>query len=128
MNRDKDFAAKAQLSWSPAPDWVTVLAELADAKGLKAAGEAIGYSDSLVSNVIAKKYPGDIGRVEEKVRGALLGLTVDCPGTGESMSRDICLDWQKKPFEPTSQQRCRMYRACRNGCPHFRKGGGSDGR
>lgn len=126
---ERSFLEKAQSGWDgDLPDWVSVLASHADAHSLKVTGDAIGYSHSLVSNVIAGKYRGDLGRVKERVRGALMGLTVECPGTGEPMPRHTCLDWQKKPFEATSQQRCRMYRACRGGCPNFLPKGKSDER
>ncbi|WDR00721.1 transcriptional regulator [Devosia sp. J2-20] len=107
------------------PEWIVALAARADLTGLDGAAEAIGYSGSLVSTVLRNIYKGDVGRVEEKVRGALLGLTVDCPVIGE-MSRHTCLDWQGKPKAATSALRMRMYHACRNNCPHFRPKGGTD--
>lgn len=119
---DRTFAQKAVDAHAGAPpDWIAALAALADRGGLKAAGEAIGYSGGLVSQVIANKYPGDIGKVEQKTRGALLGATVDCPGAGDVMDRKTCLDWQDKPRAATSSLRTRMYHACR-ACPiskHF---------
>lgn len=120
---DRSFVEKARAAWSPIPEWVTALAEVADARGLAAAGKAIDYSGSLVSSVIANKYAGDITRVSEKVKGALLGHTVDCPRLGE-MARSVCLEWQKKPLAHTSSLRVEMYRACRGGCPHSRLQGG----
>lgn len=119
---DRTFAQKAADAHQGAPaDWIVALAALADRGGLKAAGEAIGYSGGLVSQVIANKYPGDIAKVEAKTRGALLGASVDCPGAGDAMDRKTCLDWQDKPLARTSAYRVRMYHACR-ACPiskHF---------
>ncbi len=126
-SEQRSFVEKAMLAWGePCPPWVVALAELADSRRLKAAGEAIGYSGSLVSTVLSNAYQGDIDKVRQKVMGALMGETVQCPGLGHTMSRKTCLDWQDKPRASTSSLRSRMYRACRNNCPNFRRGG-SDG-
>ncbi|MEX2481203.1 MAG: transcriptional regulator [Gammaproteobacteria bacterium] len=131
---NRSFLEKAAAAWGPAPDWVVEFAKEADAHGLKGAAATIGCSASLVSNVVNNKYPGDLGRIEEAVRGALMGKTVWCQGVGDDIARHTCLDWQKKPFVPTSPDRARMYRACRDNCPHFRahtpkpSDGGSDER
>lgn len=115
----------ARLAWGASiPDWVEELAQAADRLGQKKAGELIGYSNGAVSQVLAAKYGGDVGRIEERVRGALMGLTVTCPVIGE-MSRDTCLDWQAKPKAATSALRMRMFHACRNNCPNFRPRGGN---
>lgn len=115
-----DFAAKARASWGErVPDWVVVLAEQASATSGIAAAAKIGYSPAVVTHVIANSYSGDITRVAEKVRGALMGATVGCPVLGE-IGRDRCLDEQKKPFSGTSSVRSRLFRACRAGCPHSR--------
>lgn len=111
------FADKAAEAWAPAPDWVQELAAFADREGLRGAEKRIGYSPSALSNVLNNRYPGDLARVEEKVRGALMGETVVCPALGE-IGRDRCLDWQKKPFAATSSVRVAVFRACRGGCPH----------
>jgi hypothetical protein len=116
---------KADVAWGSAPDWVRELAGLADREGLSGAGARISYSPATTSQVINRKYRGDLSRVEERVRGALMGLTVDCPVLGD-LSRDQCLDWQGKPYAPTSAHRVRMYRACHAGCPHSRVKGGGD--
>ena len=117
----RSFVEKAIDCWTMVPEWVEELAKLADAEGLKGAGERIGYSGSAVSQVINNKYGnGDLGRVEEKVAGALMGAVVWCQGVGDDVPRHTCLDWQKKPFVASSPDRARMFRACRNNCPNFR--------
>lgn len=113
----RSFADKATEAWAPAPDWVQELATFADREGLRGAEKRVGYSPSALSNVLNNRYPGDLARVEEKVRGALMGQTVICPALGE-IGRDQCLDWQKKPFAATSSVRVAVYRACRTGCRH----------
>jgi hypothetical protein len=113
----KTMAEKAADAWGEVPDWVAELAALADRDGLRGAERRVGYSASAISTVINGCYRGDMGRVEETVRGALMGHVVNCPVLGE-IGRDQCLAWQKKPFAATSSVRAAVYRACRAGCPH----------
>lgn len=109
---------KACCGWGETPDWVAELAQLADREGLAKAGARIGYSASVVSQAINNRYAmGDLGRVEEAVRGALMGLEVECPVLGP-IGRNHCLDEQKQPFRATSRHRAQLYHACRGGCPH----------
>lgn len=120
-----DFVANAHAAWGVPPGWVLELAEFAKVATLKEAGRKIGYSSGLVSQVISHSYGGDLNRVEQKVRGALMGETVVCPVIG-AIGRDQCLDEQKKPFSATSAIRVRIYHECRSGCTHSRipaKGG-----
>ncbi len=114
------FAEKASAAWRPMPDWIAELAALADREGLIGAEKRIGYSRSAVSVVLNGKYRGDLGRVEEMVRGALMAANVDCPVLGE-IGRDRCLNEQNEPFRATSAFRAQLYHACRNGCPNARR-------
>ncbi|RLQ88888.1 transcriptional regulator [Notoacmeibacter ruber] len=107
---------KIMETWSSVPpDWVAELARLADAKGLAATARRVGYGASTISQVLSNSYRGTLGNVEERVRGALMGETVQCPVQGP-MPRNICLDWQKKRWAPTSAHRVQMFHACRD-CP-----------
>ncbi|WP_246248945.1 transcriptional regulator [Chelativorans alearense] len=115
---EKTMSEKALEAWGAGlPDWVAELAALADREGLRGAEKRVNYSASAISTVINNRYRGDMGRVEESVRGALMGRVVPCPVLGE-IGRDQCLVWQKKPFAATSSIRVAVYRACRAGCPH----------
>ena len=117
---DATFQQKAIAAWGDdLPDWVAELARLADQHGLKSAGARISYSFGAVSSVIGNKYKGDLGAVEGAVRGALMGLTVNCPAQGE-IGRHQCLNWQSLPYGTSDSTRVRVYRACRSGCPHSR--------
>lgn len=114
------FIEKATAAWGePLPDWIEELARFADRDGLAGAEKATGYSRSAVSYALNCKYTGDIGRLEEMVRGAMMALTVNCPVLGE-IGRDRCLDWQRKPYAATSSHRVQMFRACQ-GCPNRRQ-------
>ncbi len=116
----RDFISSARAAWNDAPPtWVVALADAATRHSLTQAARKIGYSAALVSNVIANKYGAGTERIEAKVRGALMNEKVVCPVLGE-IGRDHCLDEQAMPKLSTSSIRSKLYRACRNGCPHSR--------
>lgn len=104
-------------------DWVAVLrAECAETSQGKVAS-AIGYSGSVVNQVLKGVYKGDIARVELVVRGRFMGGEVMCPALG-AIRADTCVDHQKraKKFNPTNRMRTQMYRACQ-ACPRFKSKG-----
>lgn len=77
-----------------------------------------GYpSETLLSQVLNGKYPGQTGRLQRLVEGHYLGHTVACPVLGE-ISRADCEHHQVRPFAATNPQRVDLFRACRGGCPH----------
>jgi len=99
------------------PLWLTELRTQCVSKSQKAVGEEIGYSPAVVNQVLANKYRGDVSKVEAAVRGAYLGATVGCPVLGE-LAVNKCLGHQKAPFAATNPTRVKLFRACRNSCPH----------
>ena len=117
---DAPFVIKIIAAWNNnAPDWIVELAALADQIALNATGKRIGYTGSLVSSVLANKYNGDWGAVEGAVRGALMGMSVNCPAQGK-ITKDVCLNWQKKPRTNSDSTSVRVFRACRANCVHSR--------
>lgn len=116
-----DHVGRAREAWGDQfPDWVEALAEEVAKTTLSLVGSRIGYAASTVSQVLSNSYRGDVGRIEEVVRGALLGTTVECPVLG-SIGRDRCLQEQAEPFRATSAMRAQLYHACRSGCPNARE-------
>lgn len=109
---------RARAAWSPLPDWVRVLAEHCDRSSQSRVGSEIGYSASVVNQVLARTYRGDLGRVEAKVRGRFMRATVVCPVLDEISTAD-CLDYQKRPLLAASPDDVRLWRACRK-CPNRR--------
>lgn len=108
----------AAAKWQPLPNWVSVLAREVDRVGSRRiVGERLGYSTTTISQVISNQYRGDLKKLEDKVRGQLIGDSVSCPVAG-LISLDLCRDYQARPFRSTSGFHTRLYRACRNGCPH----------
>lgn len=117
---------KANQAWDGAPpQWIQELARLATSQGLNGCAKKLGYSSAVISQTISNKYRGDLAKLEEKVRGALMGETVVCPIQGE-IGRHTCLEWQSKPKAITNATRIQMYQACRGGCPFSYVKGGKD--
>lgn len=110
---------RATAAWGEEmPDWVQTLATECGAMGQRRAAEVIGYSQSMVSQVLARKYTGATAGIESAVRGAWLGATVDCPSLGDIPTTD-CRDWRKRarqPFTAVNRVRSLMWDACR-ACP-----------
>lgn len=107
-----DAMAKAEAAWGEVmPEEVRALALACRADTARSVAKRLGYSDAVVSHVLANRYPGDIERVFAAIRGALMGETVVCPILDE-IGRDRCLTEQKRPFAATNSIRARLYHAC----------------
>jgi len=117
-----DNIAKASSAWGDTmPDWIVILAEACNAETQSAVAKKLGYSSTAVSLVLSNNYEkGDIVRFEAVVRGALMAETVHCPVLSTEIGRDVCSNWQKRPFSTASSNAVRMYQGCRSGCPHSR--------
>lgn len=103
---------------TPESDWVEVLRAHRKQHGGKKTAEAIGYSATVVSQVLSGNYKGDLKAVQQKVEGALMGMTVDCPVVGD-LPRNRCLEYQRQPFAASNHLRVQFSRACPN-CPNRR--------
>ncbi len=101
-------------------DWLAALRRACAESSQNAVGKRLGVSGGTVSQVLAGKYPASTDAIEERVRGALMQKTLDCPQLGE-LSAKVCLDWQGKPFAATNPLRVRMFGACKK-CPNRRAG------
>lgn len=113
----------ARTAWGETmPDWVAALARACASQSQASVAATLGRSPALVSQVLRRKYPGDLAAVEEAVRGAYLGAQVDCPALGPVATHD-CQDWQRKArrFVNVNALRVRMYRACHQ-CPRNTRG------
>jgi hypothetical protein len=99
------------------PLWVRTLREQCKESSQGKVGKLIGYSKTVVSQVLSGVYIGDLKAVEKAVRGAFLGETVGCPVMGETPA-NICLETQRRPYAATNHQRVQLFRACRSGCPY----------
>lgn len=94
-------------------DWIDALrAECARTSQARAA-TLIGYSPAVVNQVLKGTYNGDLGSVEETVRGALMGATVECPVIGE-IPRNRCIEHQRRSgsFAATNPLRVQLHKTC----------------
>ncbi|BAE49253.1 hypothetical protein [Paramagnetospirillum magneticum] len=116
---------RARLAWGDdMPAWIEALARACDEASQKKVAARVGYSPATLSYVLNARYTGDLGAVEQAVKGALMAETVNCPVVGE-LACDACLVHQRAPWAPHNPQRIAFYRACRAGCPNSRIGGGN---
>lgn len=100
------------------PEWLKVLRDVCTKSSQAAVAARIGYSATVVNQVLKGKYTGDLQAVEQAVRGALLSYTVACPVLG-ALPAHLCLEHQRRPFAATNPLRVKLYRACRT-CEHRR--------
>lgn len=101
-------------------DWIAALNAEAQRTSQSATATRIGYSPAVVNQVLKGTYKGDLGRVEESVRGAIMGATIDCPVIGE-IPRNRCIDHQRRSgsFAATNPLRVQLHRNCPI-CPNGR--------
>ncbi len=107
------------------PDWVERLALECAATSQNKVATKINRSAAMISQVLRRKYPGDLSAVEELVQGVFMAAVIECPALGLIPSNE-CQDWRIKArqFVNVNAMRVRMYRACAR-CPRNPKGGAS---
>lgn len=91
--------------------WLDVLREECNRTSQRSVAQRMGYSNTVVNQVLNGVYPGDLARVQAAVEGALLNAEVDCPVLG-SISRAQCVKYQRMPFTPTNPANVQLYRTC----------------
>lgn len=110
----------ARAAWGePLPDWVETLAIECGKTSQARVADQLDRSGAVISQVLRKIYPAELGRIEERVRGVFMDGRVACPGLGE-IAAQLCQDWRGKAgkLEVGNPLRVRMFRAC-NGCPRY---------
>lgn len=112
----------ARAAWGEdLPDWVETLAIECGKTSQSRVAKKLGRSASLVSQVLNRKYGGELTAIEERFRGVFDHCTLACPALGTMPLQD-CQDWRAKArvFQTGNPLRVRMYRACLS-CPRNRK-------
>ena len=111
--------AKAIAAWGdPTPDWILVLADEVERTTIRVVAGRVGFSPSVISQIVHKTYKGRIANIEAAVRGAFMGSTVECPVLDE-IAVDLCLANQKLPFSAANPVRVSLHKACPT-CRHNR--------
>jgi hypothetical protein len=121
-NSPKQAMATATAAWGNELDeWLIVLATACDRSSQNMVAKKMGYSASVISAVLNKRYQGAYSAVEKTIRGKLMAETLECPILGD-LQLDICLAHQKRAvhLNPTSAMRVTLAKACRGGCIHSR--------
>ena len=103
----------------PSDDWLRILRERSAEDGQRKIALLIGYSPSVVSQVLTGSYRGDSSAVRRAVEGALMAATVDCPALGQAIGTQQCLGFQRAPLAASGPHRVRLHRTCPT-CPHNR--------
>jgi hypothetical protein len=110
---------RAAAAWGQVPDWVKALLQAMEAMPQKTIASRLGYSSSAITNVIRRKYSGNLALLEAAVRGLLMGETCRCPVL-EDISKLVCVDHQRRArwHRPAADPIRRMlFEACRS-CPN----------
>ena len=104
------------------PDWVMRLAEQCMASSQNQVAKNLGYSASVVNQVLRHKYAGNLTNIEDVVRGKFMAEVVDCPYLGR-LPKHECKGWRDKArkFVGSSPFRVRMFKACGK-CPINQQG------
>lgn len=97
-------------------NWRDVLKDEVGRKNQIVVADELGYSTSVISQVLKDKYTGDTDKVRAKVEGMYMGSTVTCPVVG-TMPRNRCIEQQGKPFAATNPTRVQMFYTCPK-CPN----------
>jgi hypothetical protein len=115
------IAEKARAAWGRRPpDWIRVLVESCEEHSLRGTAEKLNLSPASVSLAVNRKRE-NLDFIKAKVETVLMVTIVTCPVMGV-MGKADCEREQAKPFSSANPLRVQLYRACRNGCPHFRGG------
>lgn len=97
-------------------DWLAVLESECQKRTQRVVATELGYSPSVINQVLKGTYPGDNEKVRAKVEGMYMGATVMCPVVG-AIPRNRCIEQQGRPFAATNPMRVQMYRTCPT-CPN----------
>jgi len=101
-------------------EWLQILQRAVEQRGLREVSTLLRRSKGCISDVLNGKYGASTKRIEERVRGELMNKTLTCPVLGE-ISPAKCQDEQERPFAATNPTRVAVWKACRAGCPNFRR-------
>ena len=100
-------------------NWLTILAEQANANGQEGVAKVLGISKTVVCQLINGKYAaqgGNMERMQKLVEGAYMNHVVLCPILGKIPLHEC--DKHQCNKSTSNPIRLRLYRACRSGCAH----------
>jgi hypothetical protein len=118
MKPSIDYQALVTEFWgAEAPEWVKMLASECARSSQSAVARQLEVSLTMVNQTLRRKYPGDLSRIEDLVRGVYMSAEVACPALG-TLPANVCRQWRdrSRQFVSVNRERVLMYRAC-NACP-----------
>jgi hypothetical protein len=95
--------------------WLELLEQKVAELGRRKVEAALGISKTTMSQVLNRKYPGNLENIAAKVTEAYSSDKVTCPVLG-SVTVQRCATEQSKPFAATNPQRVKLWKACQT-CP-----------
>lgn len=111
---------KAVTAWGASlPDWVKALAEACDETSLRKTALKLNASPAIVSLAVGNKRE-KLDFIKAKVEAVLMVTMVACPVLGV-IGINRCLQEQAADYSGNNLMRVKLYRACRNGCPHYKE-------
>jgi len=115
----KDHLETARAAWGEdMPEEVRALAEACVTLGSqRKVAAVIRQSDTVISCVLNRKYKGSYDNVFAAIRAMFLRQAVHCPGIDAEITGAQCTQYQRME-SPSGSDEVRIYRACRQGCPH----------
>jgi hypothetical protein len=99
-------------------NWFRILNHKCEEFGRTQVCSDIDISKSTLSLVLAKKYPGNLERIAEKVQRAYETSSVTCPVL-DDITIARCETERSRPFTSSNPIRVRLFRTCAT-CPHNR--------
>lgn len=132
MSSTDRIEARVRERLTDAP-WLRALREEVTRTSQARTAERLGISEATVSQVLSGNYKADTARIERRVRGELLGETVECRVMFD-VSMRVCQDMQeRKQGQAANPAALQCHAACRGlgrfassgACPHFNGQGGN---
>lgn len=102
--------------------WFELLKLKVNELGRRVVESDTGMSKTTLSQVLNKKYAGNMQNIEATVLAAYSNIKVACPVLGKIPTKR-CKDERKKPFNSLNPIRVRLFKACKT-CPHNKSAGG----
>lgn len=112
-------------AWGTAlPDWINVLVQECDRTSQNSVATKLGFSPTVVSQVIRNRYPGNMAKIEANTRDVFMNAPVECPALQAKIASATCLNYRRiaETWNHGSPFRVKMIRACR-ACPKFKPTG-----
>lgn len=111
-----DRTILAAEAWADAPpNWIMALIQACEQTSQNKVADRLGVAASTVSQLIRNSYPGNMTRMEARVRTVLLEKEICCPALGK-ISGEACLKWRDRTATLTSASPkiVGMFRSCRS--------------